>query len=76
MLYVKCVLAGVGGLIVTSILYMYGYYFFAIRPTLPKMPPGEGVGIDIRVFFGPLFWVIALVAFATAFYWMFRRTAG
>ena len=38
--------------------------------------PGEGVGIDIRVFFGPLFWVIALVAFATAFYWMFRRTAG
>jgi hypothetical protein len=55
---------------------MYGYYFFAIRPTLPKMPTGEGVGIDIRVFFGPLFWVIAIVAFAAGFYWTFRRATG
>ena len=76
MLYVKCVFAGVGALIVTSILYMYGYYFFAIRPTLQKMPPGASVGIDIRVFFGTLFWVIAIVAFAAGFYWTFRRTTG
>ena len=76
MLYVKCVFAGVGALIVTSILYVFGYYFFAIRPTLPKMPTGEGVGIDIRVFFGPLFWVIAIVAFAAGFYWTFRRATG
>jgi hypothetical protein len=76
MLYVKCVFAGVGALIVTSILYMYAYYFFAIRPTLPKMPPGEGVGIDIRVFFGPLFWVFAIIAFAAGFYWTLRRVRG
>jgi hypothetical protein len=73
MLYFKCVLAGLGALIVTSILYVYGCYFFTIRPTLPKMSPGTGVGIDIRVFLGPLFWVIAIVAFAAGFYWTFRR---
>jgi len=76
MLYVKCVFAGVGALIVTSILYMFGLYFFAIRPTLPKVPPGTSVGIDIRVFFGPLFWVVTIVAFAAAFYWTFRRATG
>ena len=75
MLYVKCVLAGAGALIVTSILYVFGYYFFAIRPTLPKVPPSTGVGIDIRGFFGPLFWVIAIIAFGAGFYWTFRRAA-
>jgi hypothetical protein len=76
MLYVKCVFAGVGALIVTSILYVFGLYFFAIRPTLPSVPPGTGVGIDIRSFFGPLFRVIAIVAFAAGFYWTFRRATG
>ena len=76
MLYVRCVFAGVGALIVTSILYMYGLYFFAIRRTLPKVPPGTGVGIDIRAFFGPLFWVVAIIAFAAGSYWRFRRGAG
>ena len=73
MLYGKCVLAGAGALIVTSILYVFGYYFFVIRPILPSVPPGTSVGIDIRSFLGPLFWVIAIVAFAAGFYWTFRR---
>jgi hypothetical protein len=76
MLDVKCVFAGVGALIVTSILYIYGCYFFAIRPTLPKVPPGTSVGIDVRAFLGPLFWVLATIAFAAGFYSMFRRATG
>jgi hypothetical protein len=74
MLYLECVVTGVAALFVTSILYMYGYFTFVVRPTLPKMPPGAAVGVDVRVFFArPLYWLIAVVAFAAGCYWMFRR---
>jgi hypothetical protein len=41
MIYVKCILTGVGALFATSILYVYGYYIFLVRPRLPKVPPGN-----------------------------------
>ena len=76
MIYVKSVLAGIAALLVASVLYFYIYYAFLIRPELPKLPPGTGVGLDVRVFDLPLFCVIALLAFAIGFYWEFRRTSG
>jgi hypothetical protein len=75
MVYVKSVLAGVAALLVASALYFYIYYAFFIRPELQKMPPGTGVGFDIRVFDLPLFSLIALLAFAIGFYWEYRRAS-
>ena len=76
MIYLKSVLAGVGALLVASVLYFYIYYVVLIRPTLPKMPPGAGVGFDVRVFDLPFFSLVALFAFAIGFYWEFRRASG
>jgi hypothetical protein len=76
MIYVKSVLAGVAALFIASVLYFYLYYVLLIRPTLPKVPPGTSVGIDIRVFNLPLLCLIALLAFATGFYWEFRRASS
>jgi len=77
MMYVKCFFAGLGVLVVISLVYMYAYFIFVARPTLPRVPLGTGVGIDARVFFRqPLFWVIALIAFAAGFYWKFQRATG
>jgi hypothetical protein len=75
LIYVKSVLAGVAALFIALVVYFYVYYALLIRPTLPKLPPGTGVGIDIRVFNLPLFCLIALFAFALGFYWEFRRAS-
>ena len=77
MMYVKSVLAGVAAIFMASVLYFYIYYAFLIRPRLPKAPPGTLVGVNVRTIFGqPLFLLIALFAFALAFYWEFRRASG
>jgi hypothetical protein len=77
MLYVKSVLAGVAALFIASVLYFYLYYALLIRPRLPKAPPGTLVGVNVRTVFGqPIFLLIALLAFALAFYWEFRRASG
>ena len=76
MVYFKSVLAGVAALLVASVLYFYIYYVVLIRPGLQKLPPGTGVGLDVRVFDLPLFCVIAAIAFAIGFYWEFRRASG
>ena len=76
MIYVKSVLAGIAALLVASVLYFCIYYAFLIRPSLPKLPPGTGVGLDIQVFDLPFFSLIALLAFAIGFYWEFRRASG
>ena len=75
MIYVKSLLAGITALLVASVLYFYIYYVFLIRPTLPKLPPGTTVGLDIRIFELRLFWLIALLSFSIGFYWEFRRAA-
>ena len=76
MIYLKSVLAGVGALLAASVLYFYIYYVVLIRPTLPQMPPGTSVGLDVRVFDLPFFSLIAVLAFAIGFYWEFRRASG
>ena len=75
MVYVKSLLAGIAALLVASVLYFYIYYAVLIRPTLPKVPPGTTVGLDIHIFELRLFWLIALFSFAMGFYWEFRRAA-
>ena len=75
MVYVKSLLAGIAALLIASVLYFYIYYAVLIRPTLPKVPPGTAVGLDVRVFNLPFFSLIALLAFAIGFYWEFRRAA-
>ena len=75
MIYVKSLLAGIIALLVASVLYFYVYYVFLIRPTLPKLPPGEGIGLDVRILNLPLFSLLALLSFAIGFYWEFRRAA-
>ena len=75
MVYVKSLLAGIAALLVASVLYFYIYYAVLIRPTLPKVPPGTTVGLDIHIFELRLFWLIALFSFAIGFYWEFRRVA-
>ena len=75
MIYVKSVLAGVAALFIAAVLYFYIYYVFLIRPTLPKLPPGTNVGLDLHIFHLRLFSLIALLAFAIGFYWEFRRAA-
>jgi len=50
--------------------YLYGVFF------VPKAPPGTTIGLDVRIFIEqPIFWLILLLAFATAFYWEFRRAS-
>ena len=66
MVYLKRVVAGVMTLLVASVLYFCVYYVFLIRPRLPKMPPGTGVGLDVRVFDLPFFSLIALLATTVA----------
>ena len=75
MVYVKSLLAGIAALLIASVLYFYIYYTCLIRPTIPKVPPGTAVGLDIRIFELRLFWLIALLFFAIGFYWEFRRAA-
>ena len=75
MLYVKSLLAGIAALLIAAVLYFSIYYAVLIRPTLPKVPPGTTVGLDIQIFKLRLFWLIALLSFAIGFYWEFRRAA-
>ena len=76
MIYVKSVLAGVAALLVASVLYLCIYAFWFL-PSLSKAPPGMGAVVSVRFMFGqPLFLLIALLAFATGFYWEFRRASG
>jgi hypothetical protein len=75
MIYVKSLLAGVAGV---AALLVAAILCFCIYVVLfgPKTPPGTTVGWDVRIFTAqPLFWLTLLLAFATAFYWEFRRAS-
>ena len=75
MVYAKSVLAGIIALVVASVLYVYLFFALWVRPRLPKVRPGV-VGVDARLIFGrPFFWLVALLSFAVAFYWEFRRAS-
>jgi hypothetical protein len=42
---------------------------------LRRVPPGTEVGFDLRALVAnPIYWLIAIAAFALGFYWQFRRT--
>ena len=72
MIFIKSFLAGVAALVVALILFFYLYGVFFV----PKAPPGTTIGLDVRIFIEqPIFWLILLLAFATTFYWEFRRAS-
>jgi hypothetical protein len=63
--------------IVTFLLATIAYVFIATAVFLRRhpIPPGEEVGFDLRsLIANPLYWLIAIAAFALGFYWQFRRT--
>ena len=69
--YIKSTLVGIFTFFIATIAYL------VIAPVvLVRMypPPGAEVGFDLRGFFAsPLFWLIAIAAFALGFYWELRR---
>ncbi len=72
MIYIKSILVGIVALFVTTIAYIVCATFVFMRMHPP--PPGAEVAFDLRAMLnGPLFWLIALAAFALGFYWEFRR---
>jgi hypothetical protein len=75
MVYAKSIVAGLGALIISSVLFVVIYA--AVVAATVALPRGQTVGIDLRsVFVQPLFWVIALLSFAAGFYWEYRRVTG
>jgi hypothetical protein len=73
MIYVKSVLVGLTAALIASVLCLCVYFMLVVFVVAPKVPTGQSVGIDIRsVFGGPIFWLIALLAFAIGWYWEFR----
>ena len=76
MIYVKSLLVAAAVFLAALVPYLWIFFVFWIRPTLPKSPSGGSVGIDVRVFLEqPLFWLILLLSPAIAFYWEFRRAS-
>ena len=72
MTYIKSTLVGLFTLFIATIGYVVVFPVVFLR-----MYPPAGVahvGFDLRVFFtNPLYWLIAIAAFAVGFYWEFRR---
>jgi uncharacterized BrkB/YihY/UPF0761 family membrane protein len=71
MVFVKSILAGLFSLIGVGILLLFGAGL--ILNILA--PPGTTVGIDIVSVarHSPLFWILAVLAFALGFDWEYRR---
>jgi hypothetical protein len=73
MAYIKGTFVGLFTCFIATIGYLINVPVVFLRMYPP--PPGvANVGLDVRVFFSnPLYWLIAIAAFALGFYWQFRR---
>ena len=72
MVYIKSTLVGIPALFVATIVYVVSLAYVFLRKYPP--PPGTHVGINLLVLLDrPLYWLIAIVAFAVGFYREFRR---
>jgi hypothetical protein len=70
--YIKSTFVGLFAWLTATIGYVIIAPVVFLRMYPP--PPGAEVGFDLRVFFNnPLYWLIAIAAFALGFYWKFRR---
>ena len=75
MVYVKSILVSVIALLVASVLYLFIYVAVVVQLHRPNVPSGV-VSVDASLIFGrPFFWLVALLSFAIAFYWEFRRAS-
>jgi hypothetical protein len=74
MVYVKGIFFGIVALIVATIFYIPVAAFVLLKEYPP--PPGT-VHVAVNVFaliHSPVYWLIAIAAFALGFYWQFHRT--
>jgi hypothetical protein len=72
MVYVKSTLVGIFSLFVATIVYVVTFAYVLLR----KCPPSPGTHVSINLLAlldRPLYWRIAIAAFAVGFYWEFRR---
>jgi len=70
MIFVKSVLAGLGSVVLVSILYLV-----ALIVRAGKAEPGTEIGIDPVSLFksSPLYGKTGIIIFALRFYWEYRR---
>jgi hypothetical protein len=72
MIYIKSTVVGLVMLVLATIVYIAYAFIMMIRTYTP--PPGGEVSLDLRALLsGPIYWLIALAAFALGFYWKLRR---
>ena len=71
-IYIKSPLVGLVMLVVGAVLYVV--YLVLIVSRKHEPPPGGEVSLDLgSLVYSPLFWLVALAAFAIGFYWEYRR---
>jgi hypothetical protein len=70
--YIKSTLVGIVTLFIATVAYILAYEFVALRKY--PLPPGVHVSFAIVPMINrPLYWLIAIAAFALGFYWEFQR---
>jgi hypothetical protein len=73
MLYLKCVIAGIAALVIASVvLPVMGILLLTL---IVRPPTGTQIGFDPVSIAksSPTVWLIALIVFASGFYWEFHR---
>jgi hypothetical protein len=70
--YIKGSLVGIVTLFIATVAYILAYELVVL--TTYPIPPGVHVSFAIVPMINrPLYWLIAIAAFALGFYWEFRR---
>ena len=74
MAFLKSMFVGIVTFLIATIAYVP--IAIAVHLRSHPMPPGPvEVGFDLRwLVINPLYWLIAIAAFAVGFYWSFRRS--
>jgi len=71
MIYLKSVLTGVAAVIMALILFVA----ISLLPSFLQLKDAGSGGIGVAfVTFGPVFFIVAALAFAGGFWWQFRRS--
>lgn len=70
--YIKGTLVGIATFFIATVAYILAFEFVVRRKY--RLPPGVRVSFAIVPLFNrPLYWLIAIAAFALGFYWEFQR---
>ena len=70
--YIKSTFVGLFTFVIATIAYVL--IATAVFLRRHSVPPGTEVGFDLRALVAnPIYWLIAITAFALGFYWEIRR---